>query len=472
MLNTTLDDSRIPWYFEFTREGFMPPSTRISTIAFSLLLTVCLHNGCTQGSADDDDVSDANDAYNDVTGPPPNTSNLAETCGRTTGFGPPVSSAEYEVKAFGYEFLSPSFHLGTDFMLGAGTEIRAGVTGQIVWYSGECRTEEEGGYGELYVGIGVELYPGIAVESGDGDEEVVTGYTMIYGHLRAYDGAESTGLSVGDCVTPDTVIAYVNNNGCNGCCGEHLHYGVRLQSSDDAYATDGGLWLRGNDDDAGAHKQYFTDPIGFVDRTFSIPEWAAEAVDDLYSQGIIGVGLSWDEYLESLTDRLVWNRAEMAYLLAHALELENSEVWGQCVAPFADIPEDAWYIDEVTTLAWLEYDDEVTPFDRDGMFNPDRGYTRAELLKVLIEAWGIEKVDSGASFNDLDDAPEALRTYIHTGVAEGIITDQNAEYRPNHAATMAEAAVMIDRVIDSFGRNTPEASDFSDDPDSNCQGEW
>jgi len=166
---------------------------------------------------------------------------------------------------------------------------------------------------------------------------------------------------------------------------------------------------------------------------------------------------------------MFWNRAEMSQIIAQALHLEDSEVWGSCVSPFQDIEPDDWYKEAVTTLSWLEYEDDLTPYTRDGIFDAECTLTRAEFQKVVIESWGVEKVTSGAPFLDISDAPEDLEIYIHSAVHHGLADTSNDTFLPNKHLTLGEQATFLYRAIDMFGREMPSVSDFSDDPSSQCQ---
>ena len=77
----------------------------------------------------------------------------------------------------------------------------------------------------------------------------------IYGHIRksAQRGSAGTGLKVGDSVTKDTILGYINNSSHpdgltvdpNGDGLEHLHFGIRLSSAATAKARDPNGWFRG-----------------------------------------------------------------------------------------------------------------------------------------------------------------------------------------------------------------------------------
>jgi hypothetical protein len=84
---------------------------------------------------------------------------------------------------------------------------------------------------------------------------------------------------VGDVVTPEDVIGYVQTDALNGDGNHHLHLGVRLQSFEEASATDAS-WFRGYDA-VPSQRRFFADPAEFL------------PLLRLYLQGSGGTSVRW-----------------------------------------------------------------------------------------------------------------------------------------------------------------------------------
>jgi len=152
------------------------------------------------------------------------------------------------------------YHLGHDAKLPAGTAVHPIACGKLVYY-GPAQ-----GYGTLVAAIEHELDYPITVVNGDGAEVLLTKYLSIYGHGTKVDPlgrGQTLNWQAGQIVQPDDTLMYIQVDADNGDGPEHLHLGIRVQSESDAKISDGGLWLRGNDDD-GNYKKFFTDPAVFI----------------------------------------------------------------------------------------------------------------------------------------------------------------------------------------------------------------
>lgn len=84
-------------------------------------------------------------------------------------------------------------------------------------------------------------------------------------------------------------------------------------------------------------------------------------------------------------------------------------------------------------------------------FNPDNNLTRAEFLKIAINAAGLKTSSTGTTaFKDV--ASDAWYTpYVSLAVSRGIISNKSTNFRPNDSISRAEAAKII---VGIFGGNT------------------
>ena len=87
-------------------------------------------------------------------------------------------------------------------------------------------------------------------------------------------------------------------------------------------------------------------------------------------------------------------------------------------------------------------------------FNPDNNLTRAEALKIIVNAAGLGKFATGttSSFSDVS-ADSWYAPYVSFAVSKGIIS-KNAQFRPNDTITRAEIAKILVNVLGADTRNT------------------
>lgn len=146
-------------------------------------------------------------------------------------------------------------HLGIDLHAVEGDTVRAIYDGTVINYEGAP------GYGELVVVIEHEYQEPWKKTS------LPVRFLSIYGHLRAQairDSSQFLAWKKGDRVRRGDVIGFVNDDDHNGDGDEHVHLGIRLQTSEDARRN--GKWLRGYDDRDGNHLQYFMNPMELFGR--------------------------------------------------------------------------------------------------------------------------------------------------------------------------------------------------------------
>ena len=125
-----------------------------------------------------------------------------------------------------------------------------------------------------------------------------------------------------------------------------------------------------------------------------------------------------------------------------------------------------YYYQAARALLYLEYGDGVSPFDRNRLnFVPDDAISRLHTLKVLMETFNI-RPDLNGSDNPFpnDEKVVALAAndpvkmgYIRRAAALGIITTNNAEFRPYDDCKRGEAFVMLARIMQKV-----EAGEFDD----------
>lgn len=97
----------------------------------------------------------------------------------------------------------------------------------------------------------------------------------------------------------------------------------------------------------------------------------------------------------------------------------------------------------------------------DGSFRPDDYVTRAEFVKLIVSALNIPET-SGSSFSDVSET-DWYYGYISAGAQRGIINGYGSEFRPNDQIKREDAAVIIYRVMGIEA--AAEAADYTDAAD-------
>lgn len=122
-----------------------------------------------------------------------------------------------------------------------------------------------------------------------------------------------------------------------------------------------------------------------------------------------------------------------------------------------------YYYQSARALLYLEYGDGVTPFDRDRFdFAPEETITRLHALKVLMETFNIKPNVTGTNNpfpSDTDVSSIASRDplmmgYIRRAASLGIITTDNATFRPYENCLRGEAFTMLARIMQKVDAGT------------------
>lgn len=184
--------------------------------------------------------------------------------------------------------------------------------------------------------------------------------------------------------------------------------------------------------------------------------WASTAATYLCNQNII----NYDNTADARGIDPV-NRAEMAKMTALSIGMNGSSVNTDFFpSPYMDLQDaNQWYYGYAKNLLYLEFGDGVSPFSRDkGNFYPANQLTRAEALKVILEAWDVPIISGTTPYTD--DNSHYLKDYIYTAYNKGIITynAQNTQFRPDDAAIRAEIFVMLHNIMTHSTINPPTIS--------------
>ncbi|OIQ56538.1 endo-1,4-beta-xylanase A precursor [Moorella thermoacetica] len=174
----------------------------------------------------------------------------------------------------------------------------------------------------------------------------------------------------------------------------------------------------------------------FLDVTPASFGWAQDTIETLAGAGIVaGVDGSRFEPGRAVT------RAEFASLLVKALGLK---VKAGEKNPFKDVKGDAWYAVAVTAAAG----NGLVKGYEDGTFRPDNVITREELAAMLVRAVNLPAGEEKLAFKDSDKVSTWARKSVAIAAASGLIKGfEDGTFRPGDAASRAECAVMVYRVL-------------------------
>ena len=194
-----------------------------------------------------------------------------------------------------------------------------------------------------------------------------------------------------------------------------------------------------------------------------------EAAIYLYQLGIVE-----GENGMLLPDRVA-KRAEVAKISFYGAYNGRANVHGMLPSDyFSSVYYDlqdanTYYYRPAKALLYLEYGDGVSPFDRDRLaFEPEGTISRVNVLKVMLEAFNF-KPDLSSNSNPFpnDAAVVALASknpvkmgYIRRAVSLGVITTDNANFRPHDNITRGEAILMLARLMQKNNWQVPQDGDY------------
>lgn len=152
-----------------------------------------------------------------------------------------------------------------------------------------------------------------------------------------------------------------------------------------------------------------------------------------YADALAGAGIINSQTTEAgyrLGDNIT--RAEMAKI---AVKLNGAEVAEATDAMYSDVTtaklgDLASYIETAANAGIVS--------KANAKFRPLDLVTRAEMVKMLMAAKGVEAVETSAGFADVDSSLGDLAGYINAAAAEGYIST-GTNFRPNATATRGEA---------------------------------
>ena len=112
---------------------------------------------------------------------------------------------------------------------------------------------------------------------------------------------------------------------------------------------------------------------------------------------------------------------------------------------FTDVPESHWAFDSIHYLYWQN----VVSGDDSGRFNPDNNITRAEMVKMLCNSFGLE-IKNKASFTDVS-SKDWFYGYAGAAYSVGLLKGSDGKMNPNDLLTREDMAVLVYRFAQYAG---------------------
>ncbi|NIA02242.1 MAG: hypothetical protein GWP15_02565 [Nitrospirae bacterium] len=164
--------------------------------------------------------------------------------------------------------------------------------------------------------------------------------------------------------------------------------------------------------------------------------WAEDFVEDLYERGVVS---GYDEFHFGPENNI--SRAELTKIAIEAFGISLSDEGG---GRFPDVPENEWYAPYVQT-AYLR---NIIEGYADGTFGPNENVTRAEALRILFDAAGVDvKTDYAAGFPDVS-AGAWYASYVNYAAENGIVSGySDGTFGPNEKLTRAQVSKIVSLMI-------------------------
>ncbi|MGO4371873.1 S-layer homology domain-containing protein, partial [Paenibacillus sp. MCAF20] len=170
--------------------------------------------------------------------------------------------------------------------------------------------------------------------------------------------------------------------------------------------------------------------------------WARTMIESLAAREVLQ-GVGQDRFAPSRTV----TRAEFVELLLNALQLKEKS---SAESGFADVDQDEWYFDAVTTASRLG----IVSGKSDGSFGAKEEITREDMAVMLFRAFQYAGLaintshSSGQTFSDEEKiasyAQEAVDRLFATGIIQGF---EDGSFQPKASATRAQAAAVIYKLL-------------------------
>jgi len=179
--------------------------------------------------------------------------------------------------------------------------------------------------------------------------------------------------------------------------------------------------------------------ISVLARFDDVSGWSQEAIEALAARGIL-LGKENGRF----DPQGVITRAEFTAMLARLFELQP----GSEALPFTDVPDDAWYRQELAAA----YAAGIVTGLPDGTFRGNDPITRQEMAVLLFRAASLlsmlQQAGEGTTFADSSEIAAFARSAVSALSGAGIINGlPGGLFGPEQTATREQAAAMLWRLL-------------------------
>lgn len=167
--------------------------------------------------------------------------------------------------------------------------------------------------------------------------------------------------------------------------------------------------------------------------------YAKEAIIRLYNKGIInGTSLTTFEPGKTVT------RAELSKMLVNALQLDPVS---NDLSPFTDLKPSDWYYGDISALVNLD----MVQGRSSKTFAPKAVITREEAAALMVRMLKIEPEaipsSSQLPYTDHSKVSNWALGYVNEMTRLGFMKGDAGGFRPKYSLTRAEAAMLLDRIL-------------------------
>lgn len=169
--------------------------------------------------------------------------------------------------------------------------------------------------------------------------------------------------------------------------------------------------------------------------------FAKEAILRLYKQGIVsGTSEHYYEPNKELT------RAEFSALIVRVLQLQQVQ---NDLSPFKDLKKTAWYYGDISALVNLD----LVKGRSNDQFEPKSAVKREEAAVMIARILKIDVSDQDSSSKLSYSDQKKISSWARSSVAKvtelGFMQGNGLYFYPQHTLTRGEAAVLLDRVLET-----------------------
>lgn len=166
----------------------------------------------------------------------------------------------------------------------------------------------------------------------------------------------------------------------------------------------------------------------------TLNHWAEKTIDEMADKNVV------DGYPDgSFRPDCLITRAEFVKMIYNAVYGKADAVYS---GTFKDVASDDWY------ASFVEAALEKNIISKDILFRPSDNITRQEICKIAESILGNALYEKPADFTDKELISDWALPYVSAAYEDGIVTGyDDGSFRPLGEATRAEAAIVINRVM-------------------------